>query len=186
MSTKRDGDRPHASGRRIGRGGATRSKPARDAAGWERVWRELRRQGLVTGARPVKPLPENPRFRPIRVRGEPISETLIRERGARLEPDTIAAALAAVRRGEFQATSGYFGAAGIVSDARARFRAPSRSGRATDPTWTEQRLMRLAPSTLARLERMARRLGTQAGVRIGAMQLAALLIERAIAGMPER
>jgi hypothetical protein len=54
--------------------------PSSDAAGWDLAWRELRRRGLVLTDRPKTPPPENPGFTPIRVEGEPLSETIIRER----------------------------------------------------------------------------------------------------------
>ena len=99
--------------------------------------------------------------------------------GARLDMDKIAKALGATRRGRIEAGGGYFGAAQLVAEARARFRVPTGGGRPTDPAWTEQRLVRLTPRTLAKLERIAARLRTKSGVSVEPMQVAALLLERA-------
>ena len=41
-----------------------------------------------------------------------------------------------------------------------RFRVPEGGGRATDPTWSEQRLVRLSPKTLKKLETIAKGWGT--------------------------
>ena len=96
----------------------------------------------------------------------------------KLNMDKIAKALGATRRGEARATSGHFGAVALAADVQARFRAPVSGGRSTDPTWTEKRLVPLAPETLKRLERLAELLGEK-GVSVGALQVAALLLERA-------
>ena len=45
----------------------------------------------------------------------------------------IARALRAERRGKVTAKGGYFGAAALLADVEARFRAPAGDGRATDP-----------------------------------------------------
>jgi hypothetical protein len=52
-----------------------------------------------------------------------------------------------------------------------RFRVPSGGGRATDPKWTERRLIPLSPETLRRLEELADRL------HVAPLQVAALLLE---------
>ncbi len=79
-------------------------------------------------------------------------------------------------RGDIQPTSGYFGALALAAEIERRFRSPSGGGRATDPEWTEQRLVRLKTTTLKKLERVAQQLSSQ-GQRITSMQLAALLLE---------
>jgi len=95
-----------------------------------------------------------------------------------LDKDKIARALGAERRGKVRATGGYWGALQLVADIEARFRVPPGGGRATDPHWTERRLVPLAPRTLARLEELAARIREQGQVAIEPMQLAALLLER--------
>jgi hypothetical protein len=93
--------------------------------------------------------------------------------------DKIAGALGASRQGKIPATGGYFGAMQLLADIEARFRVPSGGGRgATDPNWTERRLVPLAPRTLARLEELATRIREQGQVAIEPMQLAGLLLEK--------
>ena len=65
----------------------------------------------------------------------------------RLDMDKIAKKLGADRRGKVGAHSGYFGAMQIAADVGARFRVPAGGGRATDPRWTERRLLPLAGYT---------------------------------------
>ncbi len=95
-----------------------------------------------------------------------------------LDMDKIARGLGAARQGKVSATGGYFGALQLLADIEARFRIPSGGGRATDPNWTERRLVPLAPGTLARLEEMAAKIREQSQVTIEPMQLAGLLLER--------
>jgi hypothetical protein len=95
-----------------------------------------------------------------------------------LDRDKIAKALGAQRQGKVSATGGYFGALQLLADIQARFRVPAAGGRATDPTWTERRLVPLAPRTLARLEELAAQLREQGQVAIEPMQLAGLLLEK--------
>jgi hypothetical protein len=92
--------------------------------------------------------------------------------------DKIARGLGAERRGTVPATGGYFGALHLLADIEARFRVPPGGGRATDPSWTERRLVPLAPRTLTRLEELAARIREQSHVSIEPMQLAALLLEK--------
>ena len=96
----------------------------------------------------------------------------------RLNMNEIAKALGAQRRGKVTATGGYFGAMQLVADIEARFRVPPGGGRATDPNWTQRRLVPLAPQTLTRLEQLAARIQERSHVHVEAMQLAALLLER--------
>jgi hypothetical protein len=95
-----------------------------------------------------------------------------------LNKDKIAMALGAERRGQVSATGGYFGALQLLADIQTRFRVPAGGGRATDPTWTERRLVPLAPATLARLEQLATQLRRHSHVAIEPMQLAGLLLEQ--------
>ena len=95
-----------------------------------------------------------------------------------LDMDRIAKGLGAQRRGKVVASGGYFGAIELAADLAARLRVPSSGGRATDPTWTERRLVPLAPRTLKRLEALAAKVRQHSGARVEPMQLAALLLER--------
>jgi hypothetical protein len=103
----------------------------------------------------------------------------------RLDMNRIAKGLGAVRRGRVSAKGGYFGALQLLGDVAARFRAPATGGRATDPAWTERRLVPLAPRTLARLEALTTRLREQGTGKIEPMQLAGLLLERATEELAE-
>src|SRR5438067_13539274 len=96
----------------------------------------------------------------------------------KLDMDKIAKGLGAERRGKVSATGGYFGALQLLADIEARFRVPPGGGRATDPTWTERRLVPLTPRTLRRLEELAARIREQSQVPIEPMQLAGLLLEK--------
>src|SRR5713226_5955749 len=95
-----------------------------------------------------------------------------------LDMDKIARALGAARPGKVSATGGHLGALQLLADIEARFRVPSRGGRATDPNWTERRLVPLAPRTLARLEELAANIRELSQVAIEPMQLAGLLLEK--------
>ncbi len=95
-----------------------------------------------------------------------------------LDMDKIAKALGAARRGKVPAAGGYFGALQLLADIEARFRVPSGGGRATDPNWTERRLVPLTARTLARLEALAAKIREQSQVAIEPMQLAGLLLEK--------
>jgi hypothetical protein len=98
----------------------------------------------------------------------------------KLDMDKIAEGLGAERRGQVRARGGYFGAEQLAAEVQARFKVPAGGGRGTDPRWTEKRLVALAPKTLSRLEHLANLLNEQGGVSVGALQVAALLLERAI------
>lgn len=95
-----------------------------------------------------------------------------------LDMEKIAKGLGAERRGKVTAPGGYFGARQLLADVEAKFRVPAGGGRATDPRWTERRLVPLAPKTLARLEEITSRVRKHGGIRIQPMQLAALLLEK--------
>lgn len=96
----------------------------------------------------------------------------------RLNMEKIAKGLGAERKGKVSAGGGYFGAAQLLADIKARFRVPPGGGRPTDPRWTERRLVPLAPQTLGRLEEISARVRAHAGVSVEPMQLAALLLEK--------
>ena len=94
--------------------------------------------------------------------------------GASLDMERIATELGAERRGKVSPRGGYFGALQLVAEITARFRVPDGGGRATDPSWREQRLVRLSPKTLEQLEQLAEQ------AHASPMQVAALLLERAV------
>src|SRR3989441_8794434 len=96
----------------------------------------------------------------------------------RLNMNQIAKSLGSQRRGKVSASGGYFGAIQLMAEIEARFRVPAGGGRATDPNWTERRLVPLAPRTLARLEQLAAKIREQGQVAIEPMQLAGLLLEK--------
>jgi hypothetical protein len=102
----------------------------------------------------------------------------------KLNPKTIAGRLGAEHRGRVSVTGGYFGALQLAAEVQRRFRTPTSGGRATDPTMTEQRLVRLKPETLARLEALAAEI-SESGPRVEPLQLAAILLERAAAESAE-
>lgn len=91
-----------------------------------------------------------------------------------LDMDRIAKDLGAERRGKVVSRGGYFGAVQLAAEVAARFRVPEGGGRPTDPSWDEQRLIRLSSTTLAQLEQLAER------AQASPMQVAALLLERAV------
>ena len=95
-----------------------------------------------------------------------------------LDMKKIARGLGAKRSGKASVTGGYFGAMQLLGDIEARFRVPVGGGRATDPRWTERRLVPLAPRTLERLESIAEGVRERSGLNVEPMQLAALLLER--------
>jgi hypothetical protein len=103
----------------------------------------------------------------------------------RLDMDRIAKGLGAERRGKIAATGGYFGATQLVADIEARFRVPSGGGRPTDPSWTERRLLPLAPKTLRKLEGISAKVGKH-GMNVEPMQLAALLVEKTTEHLSEQ
>jgi hypothetical protein len=92
--------------------------------------------------------------------------------------DKIARGLGATRRGKVSAAAGFFGAMQLLAEIEARFRVPPGGGRATDPSWTERRLVPLAPRTLARLEELSTQLREHGQVVLEPMQLAGLLLEK--------
>lgn len=91
-----------------------------------------------------------------------------------LDMNQIAKGLGAQRRRKVSAQGGYFGALQLAAEVTARFRVPEGGGRATDPTWTEQRLVRLSPRTFRRLEKLAKQ------TNVTPMQAAAILLEKAV------
>jgi hypothetical protein len=105
---------------------------------------------------------------------------------SKLDAKKIAKALGAEHRGKVAAKSGYFGAMQLAAEIQSRFQVPESGGRATDPHWTERRLVPLAPETLTRLSRMAKKLHDDEGIVIAPLQLAALLLEHAAGEVDER
>ena len=97
----------------------------------------------------------------------------------KLDMDRIAQALGAERRGAVRATGGWFGAIQLAAEVQERFYTPSGGGRRTDPSWTERRLIPLAPDSLERLQQLSETLGAQ-GVKATPLQVAALLLEHAL------
>ena len=104
---------------------------------------------------------------------------------AQLDMDKIARGLGAKRKGTVASQGGYFGALQLLAEVEARFRAPAGGGRATDPNWTERRLVPLTPRTLNRLDVLATKVREHSGVRVEPMQIAALLLEKLAEGMSE-
>lgn len=103
-----------------------------------------------------------------------------------LDMDKIAQGLGAKRGGKITTGGGYHGALQLLADIEARFRVPVGGGRATDPNWTERRLVPLAPRTLKRLEDIAAKVRRHGGARLDPMQLAALLIEKTTETLSEQ
>jgi hypothetical protein len=95
-----------------------------------------------------------------------------------LDMNKIARGLRAERKGKVVAGGGYFGAMQLLADIETRLRVPAGGGRATDPDWTERRLVPLAPRTLKRLEAITEGVRARSGVSVEPMQLAALLLEK--------
>lgn len=96
----------------------------------------------------------------------------------RLDMNKIARGLRAERKGRVSSRGGYFGAMQLLVDIETRFRVPAGGGRATDPEWTERRLVPLTPRTLKRLEAITDDVRERRGVSLTPMQLAALLLEK--------
>jgi hypothetical protein len=94
--------------------------------------------------------------------------------GTPLDLERIAKELGAERRGKVAPRGGYFGALELAAEVAARFRVPEGGGRATDPAWSEQRLVRLSPKTLEQLDQLAEQ------AHASPMQVAALLLEQAV------
>jgi hypothetical protein len=95
-----------------------------------------------------------------------------------LDMNKIAKGLRARRSGRASAEGGYFGAMELLADMEARFRIPPGGGRPTDPSWTERRLVPLAPRTLKRLDEIAAKVRERGGAKLEPMQLAALILEK--------
>jgi dsDNA-specific endonuclease/ATPase MutS2 len=69
-----------------------------------------------------------------------------------LDMDKIARGLRAERKGQSPSRRRLLWAMQLLADIEARLRVAVGGGRATDPDWTERRLVPLAPRTLKRLE----------------------------------
>jgi hypothetical protein len=103
---------------------------------------------------------------------------------ARPGPDESARALGAERLQALRAGGRGFGGAQLAAEIQARFRAPATGGRSTDPSWSEKRLVSLAPQTLQRLSCLSEAM-SERGVIVSPLQIAALLLERAVAEADE-
>ncbi len=99
----------------------------------------------------------------------------------KLDMDEIASSLGAERLGKVEAEGGYFGAMQLAADVQARFKRPRHGGRATDPKWTRRRQIALSEATLRDLGELANAIGEQGEVHIEPLQLAAILLEQAVA-----
>ena len=107
------------------------------------------------------------------------------KRKPKLDMDKIARMLGTERGGKVTSQSGYFGALQLAAEVRDRFQVPPGGGRATDPSWTERRLVPLAAGTLASLEQLAGKMRKDHGIVIAPLQLAALLVEHAVGSVGE-
>lgn len=101
------------------------------------------------------------------------------KRNLKLDMRKVAEELGAERRGGVKATGGYFGAVQLAAEVAARFRTPPTGGRATDPSWTDKRLVPMAPKTLSRLEKLANEVNAGSEVTVTPFQVAAILLEDA-------
>ncbi len=98
----------------------------------------------------------------------------------KLDMDGIARGLGAERVGKVKASGGYLGSVQLAAEVAQRFRVPSGGGRATNPEWTERRLIPLSRKTLQRLEQMASQL------HVAPLQVAAMLLEQAVSGVRQQ
>ena len=98
----------------------------------------------------------------------------------KLDLDGIAEKLGAERRGKVRVSGGYFGAMQLAAEVAQRFSVPPGGGRATDPAWSERRLIPLSPKTLQRLEEMADAL------HVAPLQIAAILLEKSVSRIGEQ
>ena len=105
--------------------------------------------------------------------------------------ERIAAALGAnVVVGVPHTGGGAFGAARlarIVADIQARLQPGQgiRPGRPTDANWTQHPKVPMSDATRQRLDRLAEQ-SSAGGRKVSPMQIAAQLLEEALAGIPER
>ena len=83
------------------------------------------------------------------------------------------------RKVKVKYTGGYFGAMQLAAEVARRFRVPPGGGRATDPRWTERRLMPFAPETLERLDQVA------AILQVERLQAAGLILESVLSQIRE-
>lgn len=97
-----------------------------------------------------------------------------------LDMDKIARGIGAQRMGKVTSSGGYFGAQQLAAEVAHHLRVPAGGGRATDPSWTERRLIPLSARTLRRLEDLAARL------HVAPLQVAAILLEKSVDSIPDR
>lgn len=74
----------------------------------------------------------------------------------------------------------------LAADIQTRLRVPPRGGRATDPAWTERRLIPMTSPTLKRIEELVQRIREEQNVSVEPMQLAAILLERTVESIEEQ
>lgn len=96
-----------------------------------------------------------------------------------LDLDGIAKGLGAERVGKARAAAGHLGAGQLAAEVARRFRVPEGGGRATEPEWTESRLVPLSTKTWQRLEAMA------SDLNVTPLQVAAMLLEQAVSDASE-
>lgn len=85
--------------------------------------------------------------------------------------------------GRVAVRGGGFGSLPLAVGAQVGMRTPSSGGRATDPRWTEKRLVPFAPSTLEWLKEESVRL-SESGVSVAPFQIAARIIEAHVPAPP--
>ena len=105
---------------------------------------------------------------------------------SRIDMDKIAKGLNAERRGKVRARGGYFGARQLAAEIESTFRVPATGGRATNPSWTERRLVPLAPKTLQHLEELAARISKHTSRSVEPLQLAARMLEKTAQDLTEK
>lgn len=98
----------------------------------------------------------------------------------KLNMEKITAALGGERMGKVSATGGFFGATQLVLDIKSQFQVPAGGGRATDPNWTERRLIKLAPEALEQLRELAEEVSEHQHIHLHPMQLAAFLLHQTL------
>jgi hypothetical protein len=96
-----------------------------------------------------------------------------------LDFDKIAEGIGAERKGKVTSGPGFFGALQLAAEVSERFRIPPGGGRATNPHWTERRLVPFAPETLEGLDNVATVL------HVSRLQAAGLILEQALKMLAE-
>lgn len=99
-----------------------------------------------------------------------------------IDIDAVTAVLGAEFVGPVDVRHGAFGSAELIAEVQARLKVPATGGRATDPRWTEKRLVPFASETLKQLQEQAALL-SQKGTTVSPMQFAARIIEANLPGV---